>query len=211
MEKDLSYLLKDIATYIGLIPCLLAFIRINSPFREHRLLSILVWGSTAIGLIAQLLVSVFRVPNLFLLHIYVVFDFILLTLLFRPVLRRPIMKMLLIAFPIFAIINSVLLAHLNSMNLINRSISSFIIMGYALTYFTQTLKDMKVEQIEKEPLLWISIAALFYNAASFFIFLFGKDLDLHHELWLTYFGLHAIFTILMYSLYTIALWVNPKR
>jgi len=69
---------------------------------------------------------------------------------------------------------------------------------------------MKVQHLEASPLFWISIGTLFYNAGSFFIFLFSKDIVPFEELWQTYFGIHAIFTILLYIFYSIALWVKQK-
>mgnify|MGYP001802098417 CR=1 FL=1 len=93
------------------------------------------------------------------------------------------------------------------MNILNRSISSLLIMFFALNFFLFQLRTMKIVRMEKEPLFWISIGVLFYNAASFFIFLFCKDLETFDELWYTYFGIHSIFSILSYTIYTIALWV----
>lgn len=211
MEKELSFLLANISIYIGLIPSAIAFFRIKSPILVHRQLAILVWGITTIGILADIISFVFFWPNLFLLHIYTIFEFILLTLIFKPVLKPLIFKSLLILFPLFAAINSIFFERLNSTNVLNRSIGAFILMFYALSFFTKTLKEMKIIRLEQEPLFWISIGVLFYNAGSFFIFIFSSDLTPQKELFFTYFGIHAILAILMYIFYTIALWVQPKH
>ena len=209
MSGELTVLLTNIGSYVGLIPCILALFRIKSSIPEHRLLAILVWGGTGIGFLGYLM-AVFNLPNLFLLHLYTVFNFIMMTLIFRSVIPRKITYLLLFAYGTFASYNSIWVEQLQTFNVLNRSISAFIIMFYPLLFFVKTMQELKVQRLEVLPLFWLSIGALFYNAASFFIFLFSRDIALFEELWHTYFGIHAIFTILLYIFYTIALWVRPK-
>ncbi|MCG8327832.1 MAG: hypothetical protein MI974_09120 [Chitinophagales bacterium] len=211
MDENLSFLLADISSFFGLIPASIAFYRIKTAIRAQRLLSILVWGGTCISLAAFALGFFWGAPNLYLLHIYTIFDFILLTFIFKPVLNQKMVNALLIIFPLFAAVNSIFFEQLITFNVLNRSISSFLIMLFALSFFTKALKEMKILQLEKTPLFWISIGALFYNAASFFIFLFSKDLVPFKNLWFTYFGVHSIFTILLYIFYSIALWIRPEK
>lgn len=202
----------NIATFAALIPCLVTLFGIKNPSRipEHRLLTILVWGGAGIGLLAYYMAAFLESPNLFLLHIYTIFNFVMMTLIFRSIIPRKIMYILLFAYCGFASINSIWFEHLQTLNVLSRSISAFIIMFYPLVFFLKTLKEMKARHLELLPLFWISIGALFYNAGSFFIFLFSKDISPHEELWITYFGIHAVFTIFLYIFFAIALWVRPK-
>lgn len=211
MNKDFSFFLANISSYIGLIPCIIAFVKIKNKPRVFRLLALLLWGSTAVGILARFIGAFLHQPNLFLLHIYTIFDFILITLIFKPVLPLKLSRFFLIGFPLFAAFNSIFFEHLKTENVLNRSLSALILMFYALIFFTKTLREMKILNLEKEPMFWISIGVLFYNAGSFFIFLFSHYLTPIHDLWFTYFGIHAIFTILLYICYTIALWVQPKQ
>lgn len=211
MNEELVRILNGFAAYIGLVPSFLVFFKLKRATYEYRLIAYLVWWGTLIGLLALFIGAYMHQPNLFLLHIYTIFDFILLTLIFKPVLPQFLSKFLLISFPLFAAINSIFFEHLKTENVLNRSLSALILMFYALNFFTKTLREMKVLNLGKEPLLWISIGVLFYNAASFFIFLFSHYLTASRDLWFTYFGIHAIFTILLYICYTIALWVQPKQ
>lgn len=211
MGKDLVIFLASFASYIGLIPTTLAFFKIKGATRGYLLLSILVWGGTGIGLLSLIISSFLHQPNLFLLHLYTIFDFILLSLIFKPVLPPSLGRFLLIGFTFFAAINSIFFEQLKTENVLNRSISAFILMFYTLSFFTKTLREMKIRNLEKEPLFWISIGVLFYNASSFFFFIFNHYLTVIPNFGYTYFGLHAIFTILLYIFYTIALWVQPKQ
>ena len=211
MSKEIAFILANISSLIGLAPSLLAFINIKNTTRDYRLLSVLIWIGTTIALLARFIGAFLHQPNLFLLHIYTIFDFILLTLIFKPVLSYNLTRFLIIGFSIFATINSVFFEHLKTENVLNRSLSALILMFYALSFFTKTLREMKIMNLEKEPLFWVSLGVLFYNAASFFIFLFSHYLTANRDLWFTYFGIHAIFTILLYICYTVALWVHPKQ
>lgn len=211
MDKELSYFLADVATYIGIIPCIIAFFRIKSPVYEHRPLSILIWGGFFVAIAAYLVSTVLKTSNLFLLHLFTIFNFILTTLIFKSVLNKKIIYILIFTYTIFATTNSVFVEQLNTFNVLNRSISAFIIMFLALSFFVKTLKEMKIQRLETIPLFWISVGALFYNAGSFFIFLFSKDILPSEKLWVTYFGIHSIFSIILYIFYTIALWVHPKQ
>lgn len=209
MDKELSYLLAKIATYSVIIPGLLALYRIKSPVYTHRILSVLVLGSAFISLFAHFVIAYFKWPNLFLLHFYTIFNFIITTLIFKSDLNKKASIILITLFTSFAAINSIFIERLQTFNVLSRSISAFIIMVYVLRFFTKTLREMKIQELEKVPLFWISVGALFYNAGSFFIFLFSKDISPFEELWLTYFGVHSILTIILYCFYTIALWVRP--
>lgn len=213
MEMKLNFvlLLINIASFTGLIPSLLAFFKVKNATKGYFFLAMLVWGGTAISLMARFIGSILHKPNLFLLHIYTIVDFILLSLIFRPVLPSYLSRFLLYSFPLFAAINSIFFENLKTENVLNRSLSALILMFYALSFFTKTLREMKILNLGKEPLFWISVGVLFYNAASFFIFLFSRYLTVIPNLWQTYFGIHAIFTILLYICYTIALWVQPKQ
>lgn len=211
MSRELSFLLADVGSFVGLIPCVIALYRIHWADREQRLLSLLVWIATVISLTAYVLPAWFHLPNLPLLHVYTIVDFVMLSLLYRPVLHPGLFRLLILIFPVFAAVNSIFFAGLDSMNELSRSISAFTIMIYALSFFAKTLREMKVVRLEHTPLFWISIGTLFYNAASFFIFIFSKDLAPFKEMWLTYFGVHAVFTILLYLFYSIALWIRPEQ
>ena len=211
MNEELLRILNDIATYIGLLPSFLALIKLKGAPFEYLFVAYLVWWGTLIGLLALFIGAYLHQPNLFLLHIYTIVDFILLSLIFKPVLPQFLNRFLLFGFPLFATINSVFFEHLKTENVLNRSLSALILMFYALSFFTKTLREMKILNLGKEPLFWVSSGVLFYNAASFFIFLFSHYLTPIHNLWFTYFGIHAIFTILLYICYTIALWVQPKQ
>jgi hypothetical protein len=160
---------------------------------------------------AYVLASVLSINNLFLLHFYTIFDFTMMTLIFRDYLPSNYVKWVIIAFGLIALVNSIFIERLATFNIAARSVEAFVIICYVMRYFWLTLKEMKIIRLEKQPIFWVSCGALLYYAAGFFIFLFSHDLLPYDELWFTYWGIHAIFTILLYIFYSIALWVQPTN
>lgn len=210
MDTSLSIQLSHTSAFMVVLPSLLALLRLSSDLRIHRLLIILVGGAALVSTSGYLLASVFSINNLFLLHFYTAFDFIMMTLIFRDYLPRAYVKWGIIFFTVAALGNSILVEKLSTFNVLARSVEAFVIICYAMRYFWLTLKEMKTQQLGRQPIFWISCGALIYYAAGFFIFLFSHDLLPFERLWFTYWGIHAIFTILLYLFYSIALWVRPK-
>ena len=211
MKEEVAFLLADISSFWGFFPSLIALLIWKKCGPKDLYLDYLVWGGTTISLLAFYLGYVYGASNLYLLHIYTIFEFVLLTLIFRPVLNHLFVKTALVTFPLFAAFNSIFIEKLITMNEFSRSISALLLMFYALSFFLYQFRTLKVKHMEREPLFWVSIGVLFYNAASFFIFVFSRDLEPFHELWFTYFGIHSLFTILLYTFYSIALWVQLKQ
>ncbi len=211
MSERLSFFLADLSTYIGLVPVVLAFFRFKTLHPEQRRLAILVWVGVGIGISADWVSRLFFIPNLFLLHLYTIVNFVLLTWVYQSVVGARWARVIGIAFTVFAAVNSLFIEGLQTFNVLSRSISTFISMFFALRFFAKSLREMQISRLEMVPLFWISVGTLFYNAASFFIFLFSKDIAPHEPLSSTYFGIHAIFTVLLYIFYTIALWIRPTE
>lgn len=211
MDTSISIQLSHASTFMILLPGIIALLRRSSTLRVHRLLTILIAGAAFVSISGYILGSVLSVNNLFLLHFYIVFDFIILTLIYRDYLPRMYVKWSIIVFTIVALGNSVFIEKLSTFNVLARSIEAFVIICYIMRYFWLTLKKMKIDELEREPIFWVSCGALLYYAAGFFIFLFSHDLLPFNELWFTYWGIHSIFTIILYLFYSIALWVQPEN
>ena len=211
MEQEFVLQLFLFATFYALVPALVALVRWNRADETQRYLRVLVWAAALVGIGAHVMARVLKENNLFLLHFYTILEFILLTLIFRNYLPKKFVWWIIGLFSVAALINSVFIEKLGTFNVIARSVSAFLIMCYVMRYFWITLRDMKMRYLERQPMFWISCGALLYYAASFFIFIFSNDILPLADLWWTYWGVHAIFTILVYTFYSIALWVGPQQ
>lgn len=208
---DISKTLMDVVSFIGLIPTLIAILTFQRHNRTQRRLAWLVWGSTVISLTAFVLAAVFHRPNLFLLHILTIFELIFLTLIYQDYLPRKMDRIIIVVFSLGALFNSIVVEQFASMNVPARSMEALIIIVYALLFFSTTLRQMEIKHLERIPLFWISSGGLIYYSGSFLIFLFSVNIRDFGELWFGYWGLHALFNILLNLIYAVALWVKPTR
>ena len=112
MDPETSFFLARISSYIMIGPCVLSLFRFKSPFQVHKQLAFVVFLGAFISIAANFFNVVLQMPNLFLLHIYTIFDFILLTLIFKDVLPQIVFKVLIFTFPLFAAVNSIFLEKL---------------------------------------------------------------------------------------------------
>jgi hypothetical protein len=209
MSNSTAIAIINFASYFTLLPCLIAIFRLRSPLRVQRLLSILVIISTLISISAHIIGVVFHRENLFLLHLLTIAEFVLLVLIYRNMLGRRFAYLLIGLFSVPAAVNSLFFERLDTFNVAARSTEAFILILLALAYFAHLLRAPKLQWLDQNPMIWINFGVLIYYSVGFFIFLFSKDLVPLTDLWFTYFGIHAIFTIFLYIFYTIALWMKP--
>jgi hypothetical protein len=212
MTQDVAFQIMNYASYSVILPLFVVFLRVRSDqTKEQQLLSILVLTSALIELSAYLLGTHFGIPNLFLLHLLTISELVLLTLIYGTVLGRRSQWAILLLAGIPMLINSIFVEQLQGFNVINRSGQALLMITFAILFFAQTLRNMKIKRLEKSPLFWISCGVLIYYAASLFIFIFSKDLVPFKALWFVYWGVHAIFSIILNLFYTLALWINPQQ
>ena len=216
MEENISKILIQVATYSTFLPAALALSHLKSQLTIKRTLSWLVLISSIIALSSHIMGRYFSIPNLWLLHLLTIVEFIFFALIYRDVLGQRLATVVIWMFSLAAGLNSLYLflivKHWHSFNVYARTMESFLLMLFALTFFGKTLKEMKIKHLETHPLFWVSCGVLLYFSANFFIFIFSGDL---YNLggvptWYEFWGLHAILTFLLNLFYAIALWVKPK-
>lgn len=132
-----------------------------------------------------------------------------LILIYRNLLGRRTAYGLIALFCLPAAANSLFIERLATFNIAARSIEAFLLILIALSYFAYLLRAPVIQRLERSPMIWINMGVLIYYSASFFIFIFSKDLVPEQELWFTYYGIHAVFSVILYTFYSIALWIKP--
>ena len=208
-------LLIAVSSYIILIPTALAIARYKKIDFSQRQLSFLIFYACVIQLVFVGLWH-FSIPNLPLFHLYPIGELILLSILYNRHLKMVYPTNLVWVLSgitiVFSLYNSIFIQsiHVFSSNAI--SIESGILVVYAISYFYKLLKDTVMHDLGSNPMFWINSGVLIYFSGSLVIFLSSnyllpKSLEMQNMVW----GIHAVFNILHYVLYTIALWVTPKR
>jgi hypothetical protein len=189
-------------------------IRRRSLDSNQRLLFMLVACVLLTEVIGRILWSL-GTNNLFLYHFYSVVEFILLGTVYARNLQgliKPVYLYALIAsFVLFAVINTVFFQGLTEFNSHVTFVESLLLIGLALAYFYKLLRDTEHRKLERVPTFWINMSVLTYFSGAFLLFHVANELiafpaEERTALW----GTHALFNVVHYLLYAIALWVKPE-
>ena len=218
---------------LPLVLGLLFFTRLQPPF---RLLTIYL----LVGAITQLLATFIRtyyttVPNkynLFLYHIFIIVEFCLLALIYKHKFEEgksasvKLFYGLIVLFTIVSIANTIVVMkpfssltefiwnfrYIAKFNNYAQLLEDFILMILAFIYLYKLLRELKVENLEKEAFFWFNVGVLIYFSSKFTLdilnnFLLSYSKDFRFMAWIV----HAITNILLHLFFTVALWLNSRK
>ncbi len=156
------------------------------------------------------------INNLWLLHVYTLGEFILLTLFYFhniPNLSRQqqlFIKGILIGGSIFIVVNSVFLQPINIYNSHGKAASCVLICLFGLFYYVRDLKQPYVRDLipARTAMMVINSSIFIYFSGQFFFFMMGNymadffDRDLNIKIWVFY----SILNVLFYAILLFGLW-----
>lgn len=214
MDEELSRIIMQFSVYTIFLPATVAFFRIKNGNRQQKILSVLIFVSVLIEVLALLIGQVFHKNNLPLLHIFTVLEFSILVFLFHKPLSSFFPKnsvwIWIGGFFLFSLGNSLFIESIFQFNAIAKGVESILCIILALLYFYQTLKTLEVRHLEYHPLFWISSGMLIYFSASLFMFIYSNYILVSESISFTIWGIHAFLSIVLNLFYFAALWVKPK-
>lgn len=151
-----------------------------------------------------------------LVHLYVIFSFLLLTLFFYELLegfiKRKWFTAILVLFGVFYFINIFYFQSFNDYPNIPFSVLSIVILVFSLIYFYKTMIEAKIVKLADEPLIWINTGiVVFFTGNFFFHIFFNIFLESSREFLMligTYFRILIAF---FYILITIGFWKAKKQ
>jgi len=154
--------------------------------------------------------------NLFIGHFHTLVEFLLLANAFRIALNgfvsNKVMQFIMLGFAILAVLNTIFVQTLEFNNSYIKLFESLLFISFSLLYFYRLGKEMKIANLEMDPMFWISTGVLIYFAGSFFIFLYANFILLYtQELGIRIWFVHAIFFLLFGLLNSIGLWISQKK
>ncbi|WP_191041068.1 hypothetical protein [Spirosoma validum] len=93
-----------------------------------------------------------------------------------------------------------------------RLIESVGVIILTLVFFYRTFQELIVRRLEREPMFWVSSGLLLFFSGNLFVFIFANFVlnysqKLNYQLWIV----HAVLNAFLYSAYTYALWISPKK
>lgn len=156
-------------------------------------------------------------PNLFLAPIDTAVEFCLLALLYRralwPSALSRFIPLLMLVFVLGSALGYSPRLDTVQFNPAQRFAESVLVLGFVAVYFHRESTRPTVQtRLEREPMLWISAAALLYFLGNIFIFLssncvLNQSQELSRRVW----AIHGLLYIFTNVLYTVALCVRPQR
>ena len=188
-----------------LLPILIALFHYNKLQSAPRLLFFYLIISGLINLLAIILVSVFKMGNLPLLHVYTIVEAIFLLSYFRSIFTdtriKKILLYIIVLFPILCILNFTFLQSIYTFNTYTRPLEAILITFFCLLYL---YNSGFTENWINKPISWFNMGILIYFPVACIIFILSNYLvfgqmnkAMNRIIW----DLHAVFVMFMYILW----------
>jgi hypothetical protein len=149
--------------------------------------------------------------NLWLLHLYTPLEFACIVWFYYHVLQGFVKKSAFVwagfGFAGLSVLNSAFLQDTDTFNTYARSLEGILVIVFCLIWCYRTLLEMKIKQLEQDPVFWVNTGFLLYFSGNVLLFAFSNYIiNINHALNLYIWAFHALFSILLYFFITIGLW-----
>ncbi len=205
---DLAIIPITVALVIGIW----RFRRLNKPLRGIVLLVFCELFIEIAGRVSGKLLG----TNMFLIPIDTILEFGLLGWVYRQVLAPSAVSrglpVVVALFTAWGLLSYLWPSTLYEFNTTQRFVESLLVLGLVLLYFYKVIRELLIVHLEREPMFWVSLGLLIYFAGNLFIFISSNYvLQRSPALSLRFWAIHAVFYMILNSLFTLALWIAPSK
>ena len=215
MEESLARFFISTSGYSVALPLVIGLLRIKRLQIIQRYVLALVVFSILVELAAVVLGRFLHLRNLPLLHVFSAVQFTLLWLIFAqrliPPFSKKIFSGILAVFWLFAIVCAIWIDGIYNFNAHARSFGAILIIIFCLSYFYQRLRMLDLENLEADPLFWVTTGSLIYFSGSLILFIISNYILPNEAMSISIWGVHGIFNTFNNLFFMIALWVQPKK
>lgn len=205
-----------IACFAPLVPLLVGLLQPGANMKPHHkwflvLMAFISLFSITGWVFAYLLIK----NNLPFFHIYILIEFLFLWRIFFKILewniRSPLSIVISGSFVSFWVINVIWIDGLTTYPTIIHGVEAILLLILAISFFMKLLREKKVARPARTFSFWLSTGVIMFFSSNFLLFVFsGLIANIQREAFMAIWNVHAILTILLYLLYTLAfLWI-PK-
>lgn len=150
-------------------------------------------------------------PNLYLLHVYTILEFLILLRFYSIILRgfvpRLLFTILLILFPLFAFTDSIFLENIFTVNTYSRSVEALIFIFLSVSWFVKMVSEDENFHSSTPGISYINFGFFIYFSGSLVLFSFQSYVAKFSKfLYLNIWTIHSLLLIILYLLITIGLW-----
>ena len=176
---------------------------------ELRLLSWYLIFSGVSNLITSIL-AFNRVNNMPAMHIYTGIEFVVLAIFYGRILPggaiRKYQHFIIAGFLLFCIINAWCGQGMHTYNSYTKSLEALCLIIFTISYFKRDLDESNGHLQARSAITSINAGLLIYFSGSFVLFTLYNIIATHHTLTITLWMIHATLLLIMYMLFSIALW-----
>lgn len=218
MIKEFALINSRLAVACLLISCIFFLIKYKNFPVSIKVLGIFLFINLIIEIGANWL-SHQQKSNIFLLHIYTVFEFLTWSFFYRILFKHK--KWIATFFPWFMIAgglaiiaNSIFLEPLTGFNSNAKTFVQIVLISSAIYYFFDTFGKLDFTKSNPFALALINFAVLFYYSGSLFIFMFSRllaDHDVLDSRQYLFWAINAVLNLIFQILILISLWVIVFR
>lgn len=198
-----------------LVALIIGIVRLKTVNRDQLTLLILIGLVTIVEIVGRIL-WYSSTNNLFLYHFYSVAEFLLLGSLYKKQLSYLIsakyFNLIFLAFVLFAVINTLFFQSLKQFNSNVTLTESLLLIVFSILYFYKELHYLENPNLAKVPMFWINAAIITYFSGSLVLFHVANDLiPVPMKEMGVVWGVHAIFNMIQYTLFAVALAVKVEK
>lgn len=156
--------------------------------------------------------------NLFMFPLVSMGEVGLLALVYREALQSApfsrVMPWVVGAFSLYALLDCWVELHRVQYPTAIQITADLLQLSLAMLYFWKLLRELRVEQLQRDPFFWVSVGLVVFVLGDLLIMLFSNYLLAHYSLGLQRLMLVVVrpcFLLVLYWCYCLALWMRPLK
>lgn len=163
------------------------------------------------------ILNFYHKPNLFINPLFAAGELWLLALVYDKTLRDPkfsrVRPWVAGAFVVYCLLDIILKPEVARFKPALQLVESALLLSLVALYFRKLMQELRVTQLDLEPMFWVSIGLVINNLGKSQIYLFSNYLLTHYsnQLNLNIWAIHALLLAVLYSCYLVALWIRPQN
>lgn len=214
-ESDYLTVLSNISYIVIFVPLIIGVIF----WKRLSFVQRMIFGIVVLTFLNDSLTIILNrqeIHNLWVYHLYVPLYFWMIALLYRESPMKSTIKKWLLPyaciFTVFSVVNSIWIQPVSGFNSNAISIGMLSYILLALIYFQFLLKQQFYTRLENDPLFWMSVGLLLFNAGALVLFIVSNyfnssDRKVVASIW----SLNVILNIILIMFYSLSLWVRPRK
>lgn len=164
--------LIEVGTLWALVPFIAGLFLIRKPHKgtQFWLLFLLVLVSVLSEGVGQLVVYLGAKNNIWVVHVYTLLEFLILSAIFYYSFRRPVFRkgiiLAAILFVSICLIDAFVLEGITQMNSLTKVSGNAMLMLMGILYFYKVANDLTVTYLDRDPIFLLSCCILIYKAGT---------------------------------------------